>query len=73
MESFDLSIKEETFRVIRNNADNYSFSVFNYATCHIIEKNNSGVWKAVQHRFGRDSLPLNEIGEGIEKYYNDSL
>ena len=71
MESIEILIKDQTFRIIRNSPDNSTFSVFNYATCHIIEKNDSGIWKAIEHRFGKDNLPLNEIGEGIEKYYND--
>lgn len=69
MESFEIIIKEETFRIIRNIPDKYTFSVFNHATCHIIKKNDFGIWKAVEHRFGADSLPLDEIGEAIEKYY----
>jgi hypothetical protein len=71
MEAFEVVIKEETYRVIRNSADNYTFSVFNYATCHIIRKNDFGIWKAVEHRFGAESLPLDEIGDAIEMHYRE--
>jgi hypothetical protein len=68
----EIIIKEEAFRVIRNNSDNNTFSVFNYATYHIIRKNNFGIWKTIEHRFGTDSLPLDEIGEAIDKHYISS-
>jgi len=70
MESFEVIIKEEQFRIIRNSLDNSTFSVFNYATCHIIKKNELGKWNAIEHRFGTDTLPMNEIGEAIDSYYN---
>jgi hypothetical protein len=63
----EIIINEEAFRVIRSDSDNNTFSVFNYATYHIIKKNNFGIWKTVEHRFGTDSLPLDEIGEAIDK------
>jgi hypothetical protein len=68
----EIIIKEEAFRVIRSSSDNNTFSVFNYATYHIIKKNNFGIWKTVEHRFGTDSLPLDEIGEAIDKHYTAS-
>jgi hypothetical protein len=73
MESIEILIKDETFRIIRNSDDNNTFSVFNYATCHIIKKNDFGIWKAVEHRFGTDTLPLDEIGDAIDKHYDTSL
>ncbi len=69
MDSIEIIINKETFRIIRDNSDNHTFSVFNYATCHIIKKNTFGIWKTVEHRFGTDSLPLDEIGEAIDKHY----
>ena len=70
MESFEAIVKEETYKIICNIPYNQTFSVFNYATCHVIKKSDSGIWKAIEHRFGRDNLPLNEIGEAIERYYS---
>jgi hypothetical protein len=71
MEAFEVVIKQETYRVIRNSGDNYTFSVFNYATCHVIGKNDFGVWKTVEHRFGAENLPLDEIGDAIEMHYKE--
>lgn len=71
MDSFEIIIKEETFRIIRSGPENDIFSVFNHATCHIIKKNSFGIWKSVEHRFGTDSLPIDEVGEAIEKHYKD--
>jgi hypothetical protein len=71
MEAFEVVIKDETYRVIRNGEDNYTFSVFNYATCHIIRKNDFGIWKAVEHRFGTENLPIDEIGDAIEMHYKE--
>jgi len=70
MDSFEVIIKEETYKIIRTTTDDYTFSVFNYATCHIIRKNDFGIWKEVEHRFGADSLPLEDIGDAIEKHYS---
>jgi hypothetical protein len=69
MDTFEIIIKEESYRVIRSGIGVYTFNVFNYATCHIIQKNDFGIWKEVEHRFGADSLPIDEIGEAIEKHY----
>jgi hypothetical protein len=69
MEAIELEIKGESYRIIRNSQDSYAFSVFNYATCHIIKKNDFGIWKAIEHRFGTDNLPIDEIGEAIDKHY----
>lgn len=72
MENFDITINEESFKISQNDSDNQNFSVFNHTTCHIIHKNNSGKWEAVKHRFGTDTLPLQEIGEAIDKYYKQN-
>jgi len=71
MDSFEVIIKEQKFRAIHNKTDNFTFSVFNHSTCHVIKKNNFGIWKGVEHRFGADNLPLDEIGEAIEKHYKE--
>jgi hypothetical protein len=69
MSAIEVIIKEQTYRIIRNDADNYTFSVFNYATCHIITKNDFGIWKRVQHLFGTEIIPIDEIGDIIDKEY----
>jgi hypothetical protein len=71
MESFEVIIKDETYRINRDSPANYTFGVFNYATFHIINRNNFGIWQVIEHRFGTDTFPLDEIGAAIEKYYND--
>ncbi len=72
MESFEVTIDKETFKVVRNSPDNFTFGVFNYSTFHIIKKNYWGAWEILEHRFGTTSLPLNEIGKAIDEYYNPS-
>ncbi|SHN11203.1 hypothetical protein [Mucilaginibacter sp. OK098] len=69
MSAIEVIIKEQTYRIIRNDADNYTFSVFNYATCHIITKNDFGIWKRVQHLFGTEIIPIDEIGDIIDNEY----
>jgi hypothetical protein len=69
MRAIEVIIKEQTYRIIRNDADNYTFSVFNYATCHIITKNDFGIWKRVQHLFGTEIIPIDEIGDIIDNEY----
>ncbi len=71
MESFDITVNRETYVIVYNNSDDYSFTVFNHKTCHIIKKNDDSIWEEVEHRFGAALFPLSEIGEGIEKHYND--
>jgi hypothetical protein len=71
MESFQIIIKKETYKITRSSDNNDDFfSVFNYATCHVIKRNVYGKWEAVKHRFGSEYLPLKEIGEAIDKYYS---
>ena len=72
MESFDITINRETYVIVYNNSDNYSFTVFNHKTCHIITKND-GAWETVEHRFGAPFLPLGEIGEAIDGHYEQML
>jgi hypothetical protein len=69
METFEVTVKRESYRVSRNNSHDYSFSVFNYATCHVMKKNEYGVWERVEHKFGKESLPITEIGNEIDKHY----
>jgi hypothetical protein len=70
MGSFDIIIKEETYTIVHNSSDKCSFIVFNHTTCHIIKKNDKGFWEAIQHRFGTEHLPLNEIGHAIDSHYS---
>jgi len=70
MDSFEVTVNEETFKVVRNNPDNFTFGVFNYSTFHIIKKNYWGNWEILEHRFGATSIPLNDIGRAIDEYYN---
>jgi len=77
MRAIEITVKDQAFRIIRNSADNFTFSVFNYTTCHIITKNNLGMWKRVQHLFGTEIIPLDEIGDIIDTQltpwpYNDA-
>ena len=68
MEAFEVIVNAETYRIICNNPEDCTFSVFNYNTFHII-KSDSGIWKAVEHRFGTDLLPLHEIGAAIDDHH----
>jgi len=66
MSAIEVIVRDQTFRIIRNSADSFTFSVFNYATCHIIAKNDIGIWKRVQHLFGTEIIPIDEIGKIID-------
>jgi len=70
MLSFEIIIKEETYVISHNSSDDCTFIVFNHTTCHIIKKNENGFWEAIQHRFGTEHLPLNEIGNAIDSHYS---
>ncbi|CAN5128444.1 hypothetical protein BH09BAC6_BH09BAC6_10950 [soil metagenome] len=72
METFEIIINQESFKISRKNTDNQVFNIFNHTTCHIIKKNRSGKWEKVVHRFGSDILPLKEIGEAIDRYYTQN-
>ncbi|MDB5006408.1 MAG: hypothetical protein JWP45_801 [Mucilaginibacter sp.] len=69
MEIFEVKIKEDTFKISRDNPECYKFSVFNHATFHVIQKNDFGIWKDVGHRYGSEHIPIDEIGEAIENHY----
>ena len=69
MESFEILIKGETYKITRNDPDN-TFNVFNHTTFHVIKQNDFGIWKKIEHRFGADGLPIDEVGEAIEKHYS---
>ena len=70
MESFEITVKKETYKITRNAPGEDIFSVFNHAMCHVIKRNVAGKWEAVTHRFGTEYLPLKEIGAAIDKYFS---
>jgi hypothetical protein len=69
METFDLNIKNEPYKVSKNEKEN-SYSVFNHSTFHVIKKNDFGLWHSVEHRFGKELIPVDEIGDAIDEHYN---
>jgi len=69
METFEINIQNESFKISRNSLGN-SFSVFNHSTFHVIKKNNFGVWRYIEHRFGREDIPIDAIGDAIDSYYS---
>jgi hypothetical protein len=68
MESLEVIIENESYRIIRSKLSENIYSVFNYAKCHVIKRNRNGEWEAIEHRFGSAHLPLNEIGNAIDQY-----
>ncbi len=68
METFETTVGRETFKIARKNPDKFIFNVFNHGTCHTLQRNETGIWKAIEHRFGKD-LPLNEITQIIDEHY----
>lgn len=69
METFEVNIQNEPFKVSKNDTGN-SFSVFNHATFHVIKKNDFGVWRSIEHRFGKENIPADAIGDAIDSYYS---
>jgi hypothetical protein len=69
-EAFEVIVKNNSYKVIRDSNRNESFNVFNHAIYYIIKKNDFGVWEKVEHRFGPDEFPLDDIGDQIDKYYD---
>ena len=68
METFDINIAGETYKVTRTSPDN-TYSVFNHATFHTIHKNDFGLWRSIEHRFGKEDIPIYEIGDAIEQHH----
>jgi hypothetical protein len=69
MEAFEIIVKKQSYKVIRNSNHPELFNVFNHAIYYIIKKNSFGIWEKVDHRFGPDDFPVDEIGDQIDKYY----
>lgn len=70
MEAFEVTVKKQSYKIIRDSYNDGTFNVFNHNTCHIIRKNNWEVWECVEHRFGAGDLPVSEIGDAIDNHYN---
>jgi hypothetical protein len=69
METFEIQIKGETFKVTFDSPKSSMFNVFNHSTFHTLKRNDYGEWEIIEHRFGKDNLPLDQIGEAIDRYY----
>jgi hypothetical protein len=69
-EAFEVIVKNNSYKVIRDSNHNELFNVFNHAVYYIIKKNGFGIWEKVEHRFGPDEFPLDDIGDQIDKYYD---
>ena len=67
MESFELNINSECFKIRRDKFLNNKFNVFNHTTFHVIRKNEFGQWQSIEHRFGKDNLPISQIGYAIDQ------
>lgn len=72
MESFELNINSENYKIRRDKYLNSKFNVFNHTTFHVIRKNEYGQWQSVEHRFGKEHLPIMEIGAAIDNKLNNS-
>lgn len=70
MDLFEITVKKQSYKINRDVKRTSIFTVFNYATCHVIKKNNFGTWEEVEHRFGLDGLPVAEIGDAIDQHYH---
>jgi hypothetical protein len=70
MEAFEIIVKKQSYKVIRNSDHLELFNVFNHAIYYIIKKNTFGVWEKVDHRFGPDDFAIDEVGDQIDKYYD---
>ena len=72
MDSFELNIYNENYKIRRDKFLKTKFNVFNHTTFHVIRKNEYGQWQSVEHRFGKELLPILEIGEAIDNRLNNS-
>jgi hypothetical protein len=70
METFEVIVKDNPYKIIRDPDHRELFSVFNHATFYTIRKGIFGNWELVAHRFGPDELPIEEIGDEIDRYYD---
>lgn len=70
MESFEIIVKNNSYKVIRDSSNGQLYSVFNHTVYYVIHKNNLGVWEAVEHRFGDGELSVAEVGAQIDGYHD---
>ena len=70
MEAFEIIVKNNSYKVIRDALHNELFNVFNHSIYYIIKKNDFGVWEKVEHRFGGGDFPIDLIGDQIDQYYD---
>ena len=70
METFEIMVNDQAYKVIRDDDQRELFSVFNHSTFHIIKKNDFGGWETVEHRFGWHGLQITGAGNEIDKYYD---
>lgn len=70
MEAFEIIVKNNAYKVIRDLEHPEFYSVFNHAVYYIIQKNNFGAWEKIEHRFGDGELSIAEVGSQIDSYYD---
>jgi len=70
METFEVIVKKQSYKVIRDDLHHELFNVFNHAIYYIVKKNSFGIWEKIEHRFGPAEFPIDEIGDQIDKYYD---
>ena len=68
MVTFEIKIAADTYRIMPFKNDRNCYNVFNYATFHVIKRTGPGKWQTIEHRFGREDIPLNEIGDAIDRH-----
>lgn len=70
MEAFEIIVKNNSYKVIRDAYHSELFNVFNHSIYCIIKKNSFGAWEKVEHRFGGGDFPIELIGNQIDQYYD---
>lgn len=70
MEAFEVIVNNRNYKVIRDSNKFDLFNVFNHAIYYIIKKTEFGAWEKVEHRFGPDEFPIEDVGDQIDRYYD---
>lgn len=68
MKSFELQVNQKTYKIIKLLTAKATYSVFNYSSFYTIAKIDTDRWEVVEHRFGDQEIPLQQIGQGIDNY-----
>jgi hypothetical protein len=68
MDSFEVAVKKEIYKIIHDSDSSNTFIVFNHETCHVLKRNAPGNWESAGHRFGVEYVPVKEIGAAIDKH-----